>query len=155
VATQQLSYPVGADLQPRERLEIGGQARTRPASEGETQLLRIGLDGPNQERQEVSVHTRRTTGAGGIGQPLKPQGAPPSAPPVHRARRHAQGLGDTGGALPLCAPKNDGRPQRNARLALLPQGSQEPLPLGRRHLQSELGPGHFAALLNGGRRSYP
>lgn len=120
MAAQQFSYPVGADFQPRQLLEIGGQARTRPAREGEAQLLRISLNGPNQERQAVRVHTRRTTRARGIRQPLKPQATPPSAPPVHRARRHAQGLGDTGGALPLRAPKDDGRPQPCARLALLP-----------------------------------
>jgi hypothetical protein len=157
VAAQQLSHPVGTDLQPGAFLEVGGQARTRPACEGEAQLVWIRLGCAHQQRQVLGVHTRRTTGARRIGQSFQSQGAPALAPPVYRAWRHAQGLGDAGGALPLRAPQDDGRPQSHAPFTLLPQDTQEPLPLRRRQLQTPFGPGHRAAppYPSGERRYYP
>lgn len=144
-------------MQPGALPEVGGQARTRPACEGEAQLVWIRLSGANQQRQVIGVHTRRTTGARRISQSFQSQGTPALAPSVHRARRHPQGLGNAGGALPLRAPQDDGRPQSHALFTLLPQGAQEPLPLRRRQLQTPLGPGHRAAPphLCGKRRYYP
>lgn len=157
VAAQQFSHPVGTDLQPGALLEVGGQARTRPACEGEAQLVWIRLGYADQQRQVISVHTCRTTGARRIGQSSQSQGAPALAPPIYRAWRHAQGLGDAGGALPLRAPQDDGRSQSDALFTLMPQGAQEPLPLRRRQPHTPLGPGHRAAppYPSGERRYYP
>ena len=107
--------------------------------------MRIRLGRADQQRQVLGVHTRRTTRTRRIGQSFQSQGTPALAPPVYRAWRHAQGVGDAGGTLPLRAPQDDGRPQSHAPFTLLPQGTQEPLPLRRRQRQTPFEPGHRAA----------
>lgn len=156
VAVQQLVDPPGTDGHLGTLLQVGGQARTRPAREDEAQVPGVCFHRAQQKLNVGGTDARRTARARRVGKPLHPH-APPALPTaVHGACSHAQGARDAGSALPLGTPQHDGSSQCHPRVLLLMQCTLKAPALGacqdealslRTHIAAPSHPSGQAAML--------